>query len=455
MEQLLEHLPAAPASRQQKIGRAALGFLALMAALTVVSRSAASLTVPVVSVESPAPSVLGHTAQGSGTVEALGERPFTVKSGLLVSQVFVRPGQTVSPGDPLFSIDQQVLEQQITAATRDLQKLRLQAASANNEEQKQQAQLAIDRAQADYEATQQEHDTLVKRAEQDLKRASNRWDDYEDFGPGQFVEGEWQPEDTSYEDAYRAARRALEDAKANREKALEQARRALEDASLQHSENFSAQITALDIQEKQEEVKRLQAYQENGGIVTAKEAGAVTKVNVAPGQNTSGEAALLLAAQEDGYFLKATLPKEEAEYLTPGQTVTVTLAGEKTPIEATVQTIAPGAEGGWEVAVTLPAGQGSWGNQGEFKAVQYSKTYNACLPLSAIHEDTSGKYVLTVEERPGILGTEKVAVRIPVTVVDYNSEKAAVEGALYLDSQVIISSKRPIGEGDRVRMGEG
>ena len=48
-----------------------------------------------------------------------------------------------------------------------------------------------------------------------------------------------------------------------------------------------------------------------------------------------------------------------------------------------------------------------------------------------------------------------VAVRFPVTVVDYNSEKAAVEGALYLDSQVIISSKRPIGEGDRVRMGEG
>ena len=87
--------------------------------------------------------------------------------------------------------------------------------------------------------------------------------------------------------------------------------------------------------------------------------------------------------------------------------------------------------------------------------MKYSKTVKVCLPLSAIHEDTSGKYVLTVEERPGILGTEKVAVRIPVTVVDYNSEKAAVEGALYLDSQVIISSKRPIGEGDRVRMGEG
>lgn len=458
MEQLSEKLPCPQEKeqdpRQWKIGRVALGFLALMLALTFISRAAASLTVPLVSAESPSSSALAHTVRGTGTIEARQENAVVAKQGLLVSKVFVRPGQQVKEGDPLFTIDLEDLQQQIQQQSLQLQKLQLQAAQTNDANQNQLAQLAIDRAVADYDAVEAEQKKLVKRAKQDLEEAEDRWDEYEEWGEGQFIEGQWQPDDTSYEDAYREKRRAYQDAKDAQEKALQQAQRAIEDAKLQYSKSYSGAITTLDIKEKQIEIQSLSQYQENDGIIKAGQAGTVTKINVAPGQHTSGEASLLMTEDLAGYYFRSVIPAQDAYYLERGRTVSVVTPENKKGIEATIESLQPNAgDKTVELVAFLPQGSGTYGAQGEFTTTQYTKNYDLCVPISALHEDSTGKYVFIMEERSGVLGKEQVAVRISVTLLDKNSEKAAVEGALYRDSRVITSSAKPIGENDKVRLG--
>ena len=56
-----------------------------------------------------------------------------------------------------------------------------------------------------------------------------------------------------------------------------------------------------------------------------------------------------------------------------------------------------------------------------------------------------------MEERQTVLGNEKMARRVNVTVSDSNDSKAAVEGALQSQDQVITGSTKNIVEGDRVR----
>ena len=93
------------------------------------------------------------------------------------------------------------------------------------------------------------------------------------------------------------------------------------------------------------------------------------------------------------------------------------------------------------------------GTTAEMEVMKKSETYKSCIPLSALHYDNKQAYVLVVEERETVLGTELASRRVDVTVEDKNDQYAALqEGVLTSDQKVISSSDKTVEPGGRIRL---
>lgn len=148
------------------------GFAVLLAVIlffTVVSRVAASFTVPRVTVAEIGSGKIGHDVTASGMVEAAGERAVCTLPDLLVAQVSVHAGERVAEGDLLFAVDLEQLGEQITELEEQIAKLRLEdeAAEKNREQETRKQQIEEQRAKEDYQ------DAVSRQTEAGKKRAEN------------------------------------------------------------------------------------------------------------------------------------------------------------------------------------------------------------------------------------------------------------------------------------------
>ena len=57
-----------------------------------------------------------------------------------------------------------------------------------------------------------------------------------------------------------------------------------------------------------------------------------------------------------------------------------------------------------------------------------------------------------MSEESSALGTVQKAERVPVTVLEKNSEEAAVDSVLEKTDQVIVGSEKYVEEGDQIRI---
>ena len=101
-----------------------------------------------------------------------------------------------------------------------------------------------------------------------------------------------------------------------------------------------------------------------------------------------------------------------------------------------------------DVTINLPTDLMEMGTTAEMEVMKKSETYKSCIPLSALHYDNKQAYVLVVEERETVLGTELAS-----TVEDKNDQYAALqEGVLTSDQKVISSSDKTVEPGGRIRL---
>lgn len=89
-------------------------------------------------------------------------------------------------------------------------------------------------------------------------------------------------------------------------------------------------------------------------------------------------------------------------------------------------------------------GQGRIGNG---KAL---RTYDACVPLEALHLNTEGYYVYVVETEETVLGEQLTARQFPVAVTAKDNAAAAVEG-VQPGHEIVLSADRIMEDGRRVR----
>ena len=75
------------------------------------------------------------------------------------------------------------------------------------------------------------------------------------------------------------------------------------------------------------------------------------------------------------------------------------------------------------------------------------------MPLSALRGENGAYFLLVPEEEKGILGTEPVARRMDVTVLEKNDSYAALDGSLFFsDQKFLTSTSKPVEAGDRIRL---
>jgi hypothetical protein len=303
--------------------------------------------------------------------------------------------------------------------------------------------LVLNRAKEDYEALEKEFElarndlqadnTKLKKEIRSLEAGTY---DYEEA-----LEGKRQEVEAARE-AVRLAKQTVEMC------SLEEA--ALHDDNSKQISELVLQGHTIDLEVKEQELEEIRILMEDSGEVRSTDKAVVTFVGVEAGRTTIGEEMVKLGFGD--YVFRAAFDREAVANLAAGVTVNINLAGKRTGIELEVEQIRINENGMSEITARMPEDNYLLGEQAEFKITTQSEQFDLCIPIQALREDNYGTFVLILREQEDILGTQLIAERINVNVLDKGSRTMAVDGALSSKSQVVTDSNKYINAGDRVRI---
>lgn len=411
---------------QQKALKILAYFLVLMFTLTILSRFADSLLIPIVKTETAKGMTITHEVQVEGSIIQNREEGTRVVENLKVSYVNVYPGSEIKEGDTLFEVDLADLKSQIQQIENEI-----------SEKEK-----TLARATEDYNLAVSRQDKIISEALAAYKEAEALVNKYNNAS-----EEEKQSLDKeSIENDYNFKKSTYDQAVNDKSSNLLLEKRTLEDVKEESNTD--------ELKKKLAELKEFEGAE--GKIVSDKE-GIVTKVAVAAGDVTSAASAVYLADKESGYKFTASLSKDLKKYAKQGQAVVLKIGDSNNEIgDLTIDSITMGESDNYNISVLLPTGVGEIGDLGKLTLSSKSKKCQVCVPLAALHQEGQDKYyILVVGEEETILGTEKVATRVDVSIADKNDTYAALEEGTISNSQkIIVSSNKTIKEGDRVRLEE-
>lgn len=459
-------------------------FFAAMVVLTLIARGTSGAAMPKVTLTNPTQGTIMQQADASAQITAGEGEEVLLPEGITVETLFVSVGQTVREGDSLFQLNLKELKDalakaQATRSQQQAQLAQLKAETSPDNSSVTLAQQSLDRVREDYDRADRESSNAVDQAKTQQSQAQQAYDSA--VSRWEELQGQVDPAVTqemldsarqameSAKSALTAAQQGVLDAQSARENALLSASRNLEDAQnalsqadsayaqAQESAALTAQTNAaqaqevsLELEETEENIQILNALVKTEGLVTADREGQVLQCNLSEGQPCPQKGGFRLSKEGSQLIAQFTLPQEQAEKVSPGQAVN--LIQGQTSLQATVRRVEDSGEETSQVTAVLP--QDAVGIKiGSAQAtVIFSRTqYNACVPVSAIRQDIQGSYVLTVEESQSAFGIQYKAQRVPVTVleVDSNGQYAAVEGSI--SGGVITSSSGTVEPGTFVR----
>jgi len=82
----------------------------------------------------------------------------------------------------------------------------------------------------------------------------------------------------------------------------------------------------------------------------------------------------------------------------------------------------------------------------------YNQSYECMVPNSAIHEDSSGKFVYVLTTKSGPLGERHIASKVSVEILATDGRNSALDPAAIQGGQIITRTEKPIENGDQVRL---
>lgn len=453
------------------------GFLVVMLVFTLLSRAVNGASMAKVETVRITTGTIEHKVTGSGKVEAGKEVAVYTESGQRVAEICVQKGQSVEAGEVLFQVDLKELEEQILTAQQELEKTKLQNQDAQSaqELENQNRETAKARAAEDYDQAVVQGDASVAEAKAAWDAAEQALQDFlanlnvrqQESGDDEARENnpnevdntaELESQRAALEQAAAEAKTAYEAAVSAREENVKTAARALEDASAPFASDSTERQNEITRQQQELELQKLLDLQEAEGKITAPVQGIVTEISITTGDFTSDGTAVRLADTSKGSRLVVSVDKSNEAYIGKGSPVKITASDNGEAItDYTVSSITVNAEDKelLDVTVDLPEGVLEAGALAEIEIVQKSANYSTILPVEALHEEQNSYYVLVLQEEQSVLGTELVAKRLKVEVLDKNSTDVALaDGLLSENQEVVKSSTKMIDEGSRVRKQE-
>ncbi|MDL2253577.1 hypothetical protein LJC49_05815 [Ruminococcaceae bacterium OttesenSCG-928-I18] len=464
-----------------------LRFFAAVLVLTLVARGTAGATIAVVETVKPQSGEILQNVLAEGRVSAAGQTAIIAPEGLTIEEVFVQGGQQVKAGDPLLRFRLSELEELLARQQAALGELRAQLQNLRQSQPVDSSSLTAAQqqlvwAQQDVETIRAQGAQQVAAAQQQLQAAQNAQQNADaalaalpaDADPAQRQEAEKTAAEART--AAQTAADALTAAQTEATNSLQEAERAVVTAQQQlvsaqqsdtsarseaanetNQNQAAAETVRLDIEKGEEKAAELQSLLENEGRLPAPSAGRV-ETRPAEGTKTSEEPLLHLSNQSQGYLAEALLSEQEAEKLALGARCKVSAEGGNLfyplTFEGTLTALsAPDEAGRVKASIRLEEGDWKEGDNVRAEFIIEQKNYPLCVPLSALHTDSGGYYLLKTQQEDTVLGMETVLVKVPVTVLAQDTRLAAVEsGSLSPSDQIVSLSSKPVAPGDRVKV---
>lgn len=224
----------------------------------------------------------------------------------------------------------------------------------------------------------------------------------------------------------------------------------------------------LDLQIQERKIEKLEQQLAQGAELVSTVTGTVVELNATEGLPVTGNRPIARVTNEEkGFQFKTTIDTDQAQYVSVGDPVEIIVASLNNArlqgVLAEINDPDPTAEGGSGSSVAAASTDGTkelvvdlkderlkGGEEGELYVSKRMPQARQTISNAAIREDESGKYVLVLLEKEGPLGNEYYARRAAVTISDSDDTIASIENGITPLDQIIVSSTKPIQDGDRV-----
>lgn len=455
---------------RKKLGKAVLIFFGLMILCTFISRSAWGVLVARVETAQVKKGTLTMRIQGEGTVKAGEIGGQFLPEGQKVKKILVQKGQRVEQGQAVILLDEAYLQEQIDEASQEAEKLRLQLEQQKIQGRSQarvpetaSARIALNSAEGAVGRAQKAYQEAVDQAKQFAAMP------LPEEAPPEEIE-QWNQTLDSLNETARGLAEQINEQAALYQQAVEQYHLAEEsEKNMQQNEKtqeeinrLSVESVQLDLEQAQKKLERLQKISDGGCLVKTENAGVFLESGVSEGMITTGAELLQIAV--GNFYAVGMIKNENIGRIETGDNVQVTFPGKSQPLPLAVEEmggnpeisekegVQPKIDAVWKTCLTDESI--ALGTVFSYQIEKKSELYEQLVPLSALRETKGKTYVLGVEEREMVLGKQDTAVAIPVTVVEKDSEWAAVNGVFAADTKLIVSSDKYVEEGDVIRLNE-
>lgn len=228
------------------------------------------------------------------------------------------------------------------------------------------------------------------------------------------------------------------------------------------------EVAKIDIDIQKEHIQTSQKKLLSNQELVAPFDGIIKDVKATEGQvGTTAGADIRIANNSKGFQFEMKMAATLASELTVGETMEVQLLGKKSrfiqgeiskieDIDADGSHSEQGATGtdatAARVIVTVQDKTATGGERLQVNIIKKGSGNTLLISNSAVHKDSTGTYVFTVDIRQGALGSAYYAVRRPITILNEDEFVSAVSEGLFDKEQVITESSVPINDGERVRL---
>ena len=461
---------------KKKLIQAAAMFFAVMLIFTVLSRISDSVNVIQVQIQNPANQMITHEVKSTGKVEGSQEAAVFVQENLQIEQVLVYTGQMVKKGEVLLQLSQESILSAVKELEDKIKMLEGQVSDLKSQKKVNSQKRAAEQAWAEdsYNLAETGGNIAVDNAREELQAAQQRLDDYyrkkEDMTSGDDLSGFTDGSDeagmtdsddsdmeTALQDNLRARQEALNEAIIGREQNLASAGKTLSDAGAPEASDSTLDNTERELQNIREELKKLTVLLDINGTVQAPADGVIKSLSVQTGDITGSIAAAILYCSEGNLRMTGSISKEDAKYVSSGDSVKITDNNNNDIIGSTVENISENKDDSdiMDLSIIVPEDSLSIGQGGGFSVSKDYGPYSCCIPLSALYSENGKNYVYVTDSENTVLGTVMIARKVEVTVQDKNQTTAALgEGTISTEQAVIVQADRELKDGCRVRIWE-
>lgn len=408
---------------QKKAVKALFAFLVLMIGCTMLSRSADSMTIPRIKVDTPKSKTIVDEVKAKGVVAKNREEKISVVEGLKIDYVNISVGSSIKVGDTLVELDKDDLQAKVDEIKKNIE----------------QEQKTLSRATEDYNKAINTKKKAVQTALNEMNTAKQALDNYNNLSE--------EEKDSMMEESLKAD---YESKKELYNSAVADSNDTVDlDRSLQDTKD------SLKIEEYNKELAKLQPLLDASGKIVSEKEGIVTSV-VAENGGVTTDTIASIADKNEGYKFVGEIDKSNRTLVKQGQTVALNLGSSGIIENLTIDSISKNDDNPdtLKVTVVLPVGIGEIDESGEIIVSSKSKKYGTCVPLAALRQgDGDSYYILVVTEKETVLGEELTAKKVDVKVEKRDGEYAAVsDGSLGRNDKIIIDSNKTVEDGDRVRL---